>query len=359
MTFPSTSRPTLVFDWGNTLMLEIPGCDGPMVEWPQVAALPGAQSALAQLCGPYRLVLATNARASSAAQVRAALDRVGLAGTIETIFTAAELNGNRKPAAAFFRVLEGALGIRPENAVMIGDSFTDDVLGAASAGWRSVWLNPQRSPAPGLTPPHDAQIATLDELPAALAATLARPTLAQAETWLLEHNNPYNILTHVRGVAAVAYRFALWLQAAGHPVDPILTHRAALLHDIRKLPAPSDEPNLNHAERGARLLEARGMPDLAEIVRRHRLFSILQSDAPRTWEEKLVYFCDKLVNGAGLVPVEERLADLKRRHAIVSPDFPRVQAAVRALQDELCAAADFPSDQLIPRLTAALSGLPE
>lgn len=347
---------TLVFDWGNTLMLEFPGCNGPMVEWPQVAATPGAQLALSQLQGHYRLVLATNARASNAAQVRAALERVGLSRYIETIFTAAELNGSRKPDVAFFRELEGALGIRPENAVMIGDSFTDDVLGATAAGWRSVWLNPQRSPAPGLTPPHNAQIAALDELPAILPAALQSPTLAQAEAWLMENHNPYNILAHVRGVAAAAYCFALWLQAAGCPVDPVLTHRAALLHDIRKLPHPADEPGLNHAERGARMLEARGLSILAEIVRRHRLFSIIQTNAPRTWEEKLVYFCDKLVNGAGLVSPEERLADLQRRHSIVSPDFPRVHAAVQALQNELCEAAGFPANELIPRLAAALSG---
>ena len=33
----------VVWDWGDTLMRDIPGQKGPMVDWPHVEAMPGAQ----------------------------------------------------------------------------------------------------------------------------------------------------------------------------------------------------------------------------------------------------------------------------------------------------------------------------
>ena len=62
---------TLVFDWGNTLMKELP-FPGAMVDWPVVGTVPGAEQALRTLKGSYQLVVASNATMSSAAQIEAA-----------------------------------------------------------------------------------------------------------------------------------------------------------------------------------------------------------------------------------------------------------------------------------------------
>ena len=45
-----------------------------------------------------------------------------------------------------------ALGTPPAEAVMVGDSWSADVIGARAAGIRAVWFNPDRlpSPEPGL-----------------------------------------------------------------------------------------------------------------------------------------------------------------------------------------------------------------
>lgn len=57
--------------------------------------------------------------------------------------------GVAKPDPAIFRVALDRLGCRPEDAVMIGDSWAADITGAAAAGIPAIWFNPRRRPAPG------------------------------------------------------------------------------------------------------------------------------------------------------------------------------------------------------------------
>ena len=62
----------VLFDWGNTLMRDLPGQHGPMRDWPHVEALPGALEALEALHAQgLRLALATNAADSGPAAIRA------------------------------------------------------------------------------------------------------------------------------------------------------------------------------------------------------------------------------------------------------------------------------------------------
>ncbi|HEY9087461.1 MAG TPA: HAD family hydrolase, partial [Anaerolineaceae bacterium] len=178
----SVSPKALVFDWGDTLMTTFPDFQGAMVDWPVVAAEDGAPAALVQLKGHYRLLVGTNAANSSASQVLAALQRVGLGQSIERVFTVHEL-GSRKPEAAFYQALQAQTGLSAGELVMIGDDYSVDVLGAWQAGWRSVWYNPKGKPAPGLLPVQDLEIKHLSELPAALETT-PLPRLADCLAWL-------------------------------------------------------------------------------------------------------------------------------------------------------------------------------
>jgi putative hydrolase of the HAD superfamily len=41
------------------------------------------------------------------------------------------------------------MGVAAEDAVMVGDSWANDIVGALNAGIRAVWFNPDRKPAPG------------------------------------------------------------------------------------------------------------------------------------------------------------------------------------------------------------------
>jgi HAD superfamily hydrolase (TIGR01509 family) len=156
-------------DWGDTLMVDDGAGDCPMKDWPRVAAVTGARDALHALHGRFRLVVATNADASTGADVLAALARVGLDGLVDGVVSSADV-GHRKPDAAFYRAAlqhqgTGGAALDPARAVMVGDSAMNDVAGAKAAGLRAVWLNPARLPLPPGAPTPDAEIGGMSELP--------------------------------------------------------------------------------------------------------------------------------------------------------------------------------------------------
>ena len=86
------------------------------------------------------------------------------------------------------------------------------------------------------------------------------------------------------------------------------------------------------------------------------MFTLVDSQmAPTTWEEKLVYFADKLVEGGQITPLSERIAALKQRYQIDPQELERLQGPLLALQEEICSAAGFPTSELIPRLRQAFN----
>ncbi len=155
----------LLFDWGDTLMRVYPEYDGPMCDWPRVAAMPDAVRVLTGLRGSWRLALATNAADSDAGQIEAALARVGLADLLERIYCFRS-TGVRKPSKAFFEHILADLGVPASGVVMVGDDYEADALGAIGVGIRAVWLNSKGGPR------HEGDrlrtISSLAELPEAL-----------------------------------------------------------------------------------------------------------------------------------------------------------------------------------------------
>ena len=157
-------------DWGNTLMVDNGMREGPMKDWEKVEAEAGAQEALLRLRARYRLVVATNAADSPAADVRLALARVGLDEYIDDVISSADV-GDHKPNYGFFRAALLREGIRglpldPRRAVMVGDGTTNDIAGAQRAGIRTVWYNPAKRRFPDGAQPPDVVIRKLTELPA-------------------------------------------------------------------------------------------------------------------------------------------------------------------------------------------------
>jgi FMN phosphatase YigB (HAD superfamily)/membrane-associated phospholipid phosphatase len=160
-------------DWGDTLMVDEGAHAGPMVYWPQVRAVDGAQETLRALHSLYRVLVATNADDSGSGEVFAALARVGLADFVDGVVSSRDVRA-RKPDAVFYRAALlragfAGLPVAPESAVMVGDSWDDDVAGAKQAGLRAVWLRPRRAGRPREGPSPDATIRGLRELPGALA----------------------------------------------------------------------------------------------------------------------------------------------------------------------------------------------
>ena len=317
--------------------------------------MPGAVEALTRLYKEYTLFVATNAAHSSADEVRAALQRVGLGDLFEDIFTSQKLDGFRKPEPAYFQTIERCLGKPAASLVMIGDDYTVDVLGAYRVGWQTLWFNPDCVACPGLTPLHNGEIYHLGDLPEVLE-DLSLPGWNTCLSWMLEQTASHNLLQHVQTVAATAYQIAIWLRAAGEKVKPILAHRGGLLHDLAKLSSTSGVPaEENHGERAARLLYLYNQPELAEIARRHLLFSIEDRQSrPETWEQISVYFADKLVEGATLVSLARRLEALQGRYPSHKERIQQAIPTLEHMQAEICRHLGMSPSELISNLRAVL-----
>nr|WP_320133633.1 HAD family hydrolase [uncultured Holophaga sp.] len=157
----------VLFDWGNTLMRELPGMRGPMKVWPRVEAVPGARKALHGLHGRIGLAIATQAEDSGEQDIREALTRVDLDPFIRKIFCSRDL-GLRKDSPDFYRRILEQLKVSAERVVMVGDNLRDDVEAARAAGLRGVWFNERTSEE--RTGEHMATLHHLDHLQGLLVA---------------------------------------------------------------------------------------------------------------------------------------------------------------------------------------------
>lgn len=81
-----------------------------------------------------------------------------------------------KPDPASYHAACKALGVQPDQAVMVGDNWNNDVAGAVRAGLRAVRYNPSGRPVPAEVP--HAALAGFLPLETALATLLC-----EAETW--------------------------------------------------------------------------------------------------------------------------------------------------------------------------------
>jgi putative hydrolase of the HAD superfamily len=68
------------------------------------------------------------------------LRHLGMAHLIDALVVS-ETVGVAKPDPAIFATALRQLGCAADDAVMLGDSWAADVLGARAAGLRAVWLN--------------------------------------------------------------------------------------------------------------------------------------------------------------------------------------------------------------------------
>ncbi len=173
------SAAVVLVDWGGTLMEDDGTQPGPMATWARVAAVEGAAEALESLRADHRIIVATNAEDSSARDVRAALARVGLADLVDDVVSSRDV-GVAKPDPFFFRAVllragHGGVPLGAHDAVMVGDSWANDVEGARQAGLRAVWFNRVRAARPAGAAPPDAEVSWLADLPRAVAALESRP----------------------------------------------------------------------------------------------------------------------------------------------------------------------------------------
>lgn len=75
------------------------------------------------------------------------LRHLGLEGHIDALVVSEEV-GIAKPDARIFQVALERLQCRADEAVMIGDAWQNDIVGARGAGIRAIWLNRYGIPCP-------------------------------------------------------------------------------------------------------------------------------------------------------------------------------------------------------------------
>jgi putative hydrolase of the HAD superfamily len=138
----------IIFDWGNTIMRDFPELPGPMCDWLVVEWIPGAQDALEALSKQYPLCIATNAGCSDTQAMRRALHRIDAERYFSWFFSSKDL-GIKKPDPRFFLTIAQQCGFSPEQCVMVGDSFENDIKGAATAGFTTVLLSSTDTHNPG------------------------------------------------------------------------------------------------------------------------------------------------------------------------------------------------------------------
>ncbi len=143
----TTAEPlqTVVFDWGDTLMVVFPEYQGPMVDWPQVALVPGVIEALESLRQHYVLCVASNAGDSDAGKLGLALERAGIRSYFEHLLTSKEL-GFAKPQVEFYTEIARRLDCPPAVCMMVGNDYDKDIVPAKIAGFRTVLLKDSAQP---------------------------------------------------------------------------------------------------------------------------------------------------------------------------------------------------------------------
>ena len=105
--------------------------------------IPGAEQLLEDLHGKYLLYLVSN---GNAAVQEGRLKSSGIEPYFEEVFIS-ELIGADKPSRAFFdRCFARIPDFEPQQAILIGDSLTSDILGGVNAGVKTCWFNPHLHP---------------------------------------------------------------------------------------------------------------------------------------------------------------------------------------------------------------------
>jgi putative hydrolase of the HAD superfamily len=124
--------------------------------------LPGAEEVLHRLRhGGVRIGLLTNGAASLQ---REKIERSGLGMHFDAAVVSGEI-GKGKPEPEIFHHLLERLGVRPGEALMVGNSLARDIAGGRRAGLKTCWLALEGEEEPVGSVEPDFTILSLGELP--------------------------------------------------------------------------------------------------------------------------------------------------------------------------------------------------
>ena len=120
----------VAFDLGNTLIAESLSLT--------LEPIPGVLETLTALDGQVTLCVASNST-YPIEHTEELLHEAGIRPFFQHVLSSATL-GAAKPDAAFFSRMLAILKVKPAECVMLGDSYSSDIVGAKAAGLGTVWL---------------------------------------------------------------------------------------------------------------------------------------------------------------------------------------------------------------------------
>jgi len=141
------------------------------------------------------------------------------------------------------------------------------------------------------------------------------PTTAEAIDILTKAGCSKRVIEHCKFVAEFSVKVAKALQKKGTDVDIQLVEIGGLLHDIGR----SKTHTVDHGFVGGQIARSLNLPQsVVSIIERHvgggiprdearRLGWPLRDYLPRTWEEKIVCYADKRVDGLRIATIEQAL----------------------------------------------------
>ncbi len=141
------------------------------------------------------------------------------------------------------------------------------------------------------------------------------PNAQQALVLHRKYGSNERTIAHCQASARVSKLIAEAAAARGNAVNTEAVGAGALLHDIGR----SQTQLVNHGDVGAQILEKEGVDGIVvEIVRRHVGAGISAEEAaalgfpqgdyiPRTLEQKIVCFADKMLDGEKARPFDEEV----------------------------------------------------
>jgi FMN phosphatase YigB (HAD superfamily) len=130
---------TLLFDWGNTLMIDYVDEKGPMFTWSKVKTVKHAQKTLKKLSKKYRCCIATNAKDSSKEEIIKALKRGRINKYISEIYCYKAIGYEKSSKEYFERIISNN---NKEKYLMIGDVLESDIAGANNFGLNAILFDP-------------------------------------------------------------------------------------------------------------------------------------------------------------------------------------------------------------------------
>lgn len=147
-----------LFDWGDTLMVDLQGVPGKMCDWDTVVPVSGAFETLEYLSKRSAIYIATGAADSSEVEIEKAFARVNLSQFISGYFCQQTL-GVLKGSPEFLPLIIQSLACTKDQVTLVGDSLVKDIEPAIAVGIKAVLFNSKNKPMPD-----DSEFRVINEL---------------------------------------------------------------------------------------------------------------------------------------------------------------------------------------------------